>query len=213
MTDYDTITMARKVLQKRWLAMLIFGICCSFIFCAYKNLKGNFVIQSGDVLLGQQIQLSNYVDRKDNLKYDHLASSETLLYDFYKASQNKFDYNKMLPGWSSKSDLQKIEWLKKHVKINDYGAGNIEFRFDILKSETKNLPYLRENGEQLLDNYVEFLQDKKLIGDYSVKNKMAVYPDSEVVNKKGILFKYGFIGFILGIVLSYTIFFIRELCK
>lgn len=213
MTDYDTITTARKVFQKRWLVVLILGICSSIIFGGYKNFKGDFVIQSGDILFGQQIQLTNYADRRDKLKYDRLNTSETLIYDFYKVSKNRFDYDKMLPGWNNKSDLQKIEWLKKHVKVNDYGAGNLEFRFDILKSEPKSLLYLKENGEQFLDSYIKFLQVKKLIGSYSIENEMAVYPDNIVIDKNGILIKYCIIGFILGSVLTYTIFFIKELCK
>ena len=213
MTDFDTIIKARKVFQKRWLIMLILGVCSSIVFCAYKNFTGNFVIQSVDVLLGLQIQLTNYADRRDKLKYNDLNTSETILYDFYIVSKNEFDYNEILPGWKNKSDLEKIKWLKKHLKVNDYGAGSLEFRFDILKSEPKNLSYLKENGEKFLSSYINFLQNKELIGNYSITNKMASYPEYEVINKNGIFIKYGIIGFILGITLTYTIFFIKEICK
>lgn len=213
MSDYDVLIAARNVIKRWWLMIIVFSICVAIGFCGYKEIEGNYVVQSDDILIGRQIQLSDYIDRQDRLQFDKLDTSGTLLYDFYKTSETQFDYEKMLPGWENKSNLEKIKWLKKHLVVHDYGAGNIEFRFDLLKSDAKDLNYVKANGEKYLDSYIAFLQEKKIIGDYAVKNQMTVFPESEIINKKGILIKYGIVGFILGAVLTFTILFIKELRK
>lgn len=213
MSDAGNLKIAKKMVEKYWRRILIIGIFFSIIFCGYKEYTGKYVIQSGDVLIGRQIQLVNYADRQDRIKFDQLVSSDTILYEFYIQNKDSFKYDKINPGWNTKSDFQKIEWMKKHIIVKDYGAGNLEFRFDFMKSEPKNLTYLKENGGKYIDNYLEFLEEKNVISKYVIKEQMDVFPQSEVIDKRGVLFKYGIIGFILGTILSSTLFFIREIYK
>lgn len=213
MNDAGMMKVAQNTIKHYWVKILLIGILFAIVFCGYKEYKGNYVIQSGDILIGRQVQLINYVDRQDHIKFDQLNSSGTILYEFYKHNQNEFDYDKMIPGWNTKSDYQKIEWLKKHIIVKDYGAGNLEFRFDFMKSEPKNLTYLKINGGKYLDSYLGFLKEKNLIQAFVVKEQMDVFPHSEVTNKRNVLLKYGIIGFILGSILSATILFVREIYK
>lgn len=213
MNDTEMMKVAQNIIKRFWVKILLVGIFFTIVFCGYKEYKGNYVIQSGDVLIGRQIQLLNYTDRQDHVRFDQLTSSGTILYEFYKHNQNEFDYEKMIPGWKTKSDFQKIEWLKKHIIVKDYGAGNLEFRFDFMKSEPKNLAYLKNNGGKYLDSYLDFLKENTLIQTYIVKEQMNVFPQSEAINKKRVLLKYGIIGFILGTLLSTAIFFVREIYK
>lgn len=213
MDDYTMLEKGKTIVKKYMLKILLSGIFFATLFCGYKEYKGNYVIQSGDILIGRQIQLQNYTDRLDHIHYDQLNSSGTILYDFYIESQSKFDYDKLAPGWNNKSDFQKIEWLKKHIRVKDYGAGNLEVRFDFMKSEPKNLRYIQVNGGNYIDAYLKFLKGKKVLQEYSVKSEMNVFPKSEIINKKGVLLKYGIIGFTLGSILFFTILYVKELLK
>lgn len=211
MSDYDAIKKCQNMIKKKWKIIIIMGVIFAVVFCGYKEFKGDYIVQSDDILVGRQIQVTSYPDRQDRIQFDKLNSSETLLYDFYINSSQSFDYEKIAPGWNKKSDFQKIEWLKKHIIVKDYGAGNLEFRLYLLKTEPKNLEYMKDNGEKYIDYYMEFLKDREILGNYIVNNKMAVFPQSTVIDKNGILVKYGIIGFTLGCLLAFTIFFIKEL--
>lgn len=211
MTDYDVITTAITTIKKRWLRIVVSGIIFTAIFCGYKEYKGDYVIQSDDILIGKQIQLADYPDRKDRIRLDGLTRTRTVLYDFYLESKDQFNYVQMIPGWENKSDYQKIDWLQKHIKVNDYGAGNLEIRFDIMKTEAKDLAYLKENGEKYINSYVEFLKKENIISTYKINGEMAVFSTTKIINKKDILLKYGLIGFILGSVFMFTIYLIKEL--
>lgn len=209
--DNDVMTVMRNTIKKRWLIIFIMGIIFAVGFCGYKEFRGNYVVQSGDILIGRQVQLIGYPDRQDSIKFKDLNTSGTILYDFYMESKDQFDYEKMIPGWSGKSDYQKVEWLKKHIKLSDYGGGNLELRFDLMRTDPKNLNYLKENGERYTDSYLEFLKTKNIIGEYKINGQMAVFPTCENIDKKGVLVKYGIIGFILGSIFMFTILLIKEL--
>ena len=211
MTDYDVMMVAKTTIKKRWLRIIVSGIIFATIFCCYKEYKGDYIIQSDDILIGKQIQLVDYPDRQDRIKLDELTRTRTVLYDFYLESKDQFNYVQMIPGWDNKSDYQKIDWLQKHIKVNDYGAGNLEIRFDILKREVKDLAYLKENGEKYINSYVEFLKRENIISTYKINAEMAVFSTTKIINKKDILVKYGLIGFILGSVFMFTIYLIKEL--
>lgn len=210
-TDYDAMIVAKTTIKKRWFGIIVSGIIFAIIFCSYKEYKGDYVIQSEDILIGKQIQLVDYTDRQDRIRLDGLTRTRTVLYDFYIESKEQFNYLQMIPGWGNKSDSQKIDWLEKHIKVNDYGAGNLEMRFDIMKTEAKDLAYLKENGEKYINSYVEFLKSKNIITTYKTNAEMAVFSTTEIINKKDVLIKYGLIGFILGSVFMFTIYLIKEL--
>ena len=211
MTDYDVMIVMKNMVKKRWLHIIAAGIISTILFCGYKEYRGNYVIQSDDILIGKQIQLIDYPDRQDRIRFGELSRTWTILYDFYLKIKDQFNYDRMIPGWENKSDYQKIDWLQKHIKINDFGAGNLEIRFDILKAEAKDLTYLKENGEKYVDRYLNFLKEENIIDSYKVKKEMVVFPASEIINKKDVLIKYGVIGFILGSAFIFTFFLIKEL--
>lgn len=204
-----------NLIKRKYIILILSGIFFSLLFMGFKYVTGSSytIAPKGDVEIAKTIKLENYSDRYDILRYDKYLSSSAFLHSFYESSKENYDYDKLSPGWSNKTQSEKMQWLNKHIIVTYFGAGRMEAKLSIKRSEPINLQYIKENGEKFLDDFINFANDKDPFGQYEIVNSEISIPEGLVVSSKKVILKYGIIGFVLGIVFMLTIILVWNMYK
>lgn len=180
---------------------------------AWKNNFSTFTVVDGDFIVSSIIESGNYQDKKDFLKYNEYLTSTTNIMSFYNQTKTQINYEKLCLGWQSKSDFQKEDWLKKHLKVFYFGDGKIELGLRIMASEPKNIRYLEDNGSSVIDAWVKYINSIESNNQFSIEKTYISMPKEVPVEKNKILMKYGVIGFFLGLILGFLIFLLQGIKK
>lgn len=213
MSDIQMMKIINQEIRNKWKFIVIIGIVFAFIFIISRNIEGKFVIQSGDVVITRIISCKNKNDNFDYLNYDKYIMSTTNIMNFYKYSKNKIDYNKLLIGWEIKSDLQKEDWLRKHFKVFYFGNGKLEIQLRIMHSEPKDIKYIKENGNYILDNLTDYINKLDSNNSFIIEQSFVSMPQELTIPRNRILLKYGIIGFFLGEFLTLVLIILNGVRK
>lgn len=215
MSDYNAASYVIKIVKRKWIVIILTGILLSFLFMGAKYVtKDSYTLApDGDVYIAEIIKINDYPDQNDILKYDKYFTSTTYLYSFYEASKDTYDYEKLCPGWTVKTDSQKMEWMNKHIIVKYFGAGRVEISLDIKKADPMDLQYLKDYGKLYVNSFVNFLNDKDSFGEYQIVDMIESVPENLVINNKTVIVKYGIIGFILGTAFMTTVMLICGMRK
>lgn len=213
MSDIQMMKIINQEIRNKWKFIVIIGIVFAFIFIISRNIEGKFVIQSGDVVITRIISCKNKNDNFDYLNYDKYIMSTTNMMNFYKYSKNKIDYNKLLIGWEIKSDLQKEDWLRKHFKVFYFGNGKLEIQLRIMHYEPKDIKYIKENGNYILDNLTDYINKLDLNNNFIIEQSFVSMPQELTIPRNRILLKYGIIGFFLGEILTLVLIILNGVRK
>ena len=130
-----------------------------------------------------------------------------------KYSKNKIDYNKLVIGWEIKSDLQKEDWLQKHFKVFYFGNGKLEIQLRIMHSEPKDIKYIKENGNYILDNLTDYINKLDSNNSFIIEQSFVSMPQELTIPRNRILLKYGIIGFFLGEFLTLVLIILNGVRK
>ena len=202
MTDIQMRRVINEEIRNKWKFIVLVGITFACLFMIGRNLEGNFVIQSGDIIVTKILTNENKKDKIDYLKYNEYITATTNIMNFYKQTEKQIDYEKLSPGWGRKSDFQKDEWLRKHFKVFYFGNGKLEIQFKIMQSEPKNLNYIKERGGYILDSWINYINHLDAENHFKIERSFISMPQEVTVSKNRILFKYGLIGFFMGEILA-----------
>ena len=202
MTDIQMKRVINEEIRNKWKFIVLVGIAFACLFMIGRNLEGNFVIQSGDIIVTKILTNENKKDKMDYLKYNEYITATTNIMNFYKQTEKQIDYEKLSPGWGRKSDFQKDEWLRKHFKVFYFGNGKLEIQFKIMQSEPKNLNYIKERGGYILDSWINYINHLDAENHFKIERSFISMPQEVTVSKNRILFKYGLIGFFMGEILA-----------
>lgn len=213
MDDLCISHIVRIVLKKRWIPIILIGVLCAGSLVAWKNNFSTFTVVDGDFIVSSIIESGNYQDKKDFLKYNEYLTSTTNIMSFYNQTKTQINYEKLCLGWQSKSDFQKEDWLKKHLKVFYFGDGKIELGLRIMASEPKNIRYLEDNGSSVIDAWVKYINSIESNNQFSIEKTYISMPKEVPVEKNKILMKYGVIGFFLGLILGFLIFLLQGIKK
>lgn len=197
-------------LKKDWLKKCLLVLLCSIFGCAAlvfeKNKTTDYVVKTDNAYVADIVQFShgNRNTQEDLFNYKGLFLTTYNLDQF--AESNNIDFTQMNADWGKMTKEQKIKWLSKIIKINFFNDGVCEICVDLSKNTPKNIEYLKENSNIILEAFentsLRTLQTIKPESQIKVINHMEMLPEKVVLPKNKILIKYGVIGFILGMVVS-----------
>lgn len=215
MNDRDRLSNVLTILMKKLLVLIITGVIVSCLFMGFKyfNKTTYTLAPSDDILIGKTLKLTNYRDSYDVLRYNKYLKSPSFLGSFIEETEEKFDYNKLVPGWNQKTNLQKVSWIDKHIIVSYYGAGRIEIQLSIKQSEPMDLNYVSSHGEHFLNSFIYFADKKDAFGPYIVITSVDLIPEKNITSNNKVFIKYGIIGFVLGVVGMTTIILVCSMYK
>lgn len=199
-------------LKKIWLILLI-GIICAVLLVIEKNINSDFMVESGDVIITKVVQITDSHTENDIKPFDAETDYKGLLYTNYNVrkflQKTSYDINKLNGNWEVMNEPDRLNYIRQIIGINKFHNGNYEFVLHIPRSIPKDVPYLKENGNEILDEFlnVSLLTIKECDnnGKMKVIGSDNVYPSVIHLSKKTVLVKYGIVGFILGCFLTILI--------
>lgn len=221
----NMIELIIKNIKKRLIYIFLLGVIVAVGLAFEKGYNTQYVVKSGEIWNTKILTISNYnafnrttndvdLSGDESFKYDKYMKAYPVVMKFINQTEVNFDYKNFDSNWDNYTELEKIKWFDKHIFINDFGSGIYEVCLHFTSADKKNSEYIEQVGDDFIDEYISFSENH--LKQYNPKVKlikadsMAFYPKVEVISKKDIVIKYGFVGFILGITIALTILIIRS---
>ena len=128
---------------------------------------------------------------------------------FLQEHENQFDFTKFNANWSHYELQDKIEWMQKHIFVNNIKGGAIQFEFMLKPEDPKDLSYTKQMGEKFLDSYILYgqrrLQAILPVSNFEEINHFTLYPEAKTKSRKISVLKFGVVGAVLGLLMGMVI--------
>ena len=191
-----------NILKVKWWVIILCGLICAGLM-VYEKKNSDYVLQTGDTWVVDAVKLYGFAE---DFKLEKFITSYVFLSVFLSETQVKYDYTKYAADWNKFSELEKYEWLKKHIFISNFGKGIYEITFFAGKNDLKNHEYFTSSAENLISELIRIANNKIVEFDSGVKihlvHTFKMRTDSIKMEENQVEKKYALTGFVLGVILS-----------
>lgn len=201
-------------LKSKFIYIILLAIIFSLGLVIEKTFFTDYVIQSTRFHTGKTIKIeyNQPLMFNNSLDYGTFLKSYSEIDLFLKQSENRFDYKKINSDWDKLTEIQKVEWLQKHIHVVDIHSGVIQFIFTLSADDAKDYEYIKLYGTKYLDEYISFAESRiNQITPQSQFKEVSTYtlePKLLANDKNIIIIKYGIIGAVLGTIIGVVIVFL-----
>ena len=219
----ERFLLIKNTIMNKITTILLCGILCAGLLVIEKVFFTKFSIQVGGPVTGEYIV--SVVDAKDRsnpkkqLNYPAVMHSDANLADFIKLLEKErhFEFVKLNPNWVRLTDVQKRQWLRQHVRIQNYQGNNFRIVYNLNQREVYDLAFLQKNSSVFMDSFIQqtnrTVKKIKPGTDIKVVKQNFSYPKELPLNRNDVLIKYGIIGFVLGSLFSMLLVLVPVLRK
>lgn len=196
-------------LKSKFIYIILLAIIFSLGLVIEKTFFTDYVIQSTRFHTEKTIKIeyNQPLMFNNSLDYGTFLKSYSEIDLFLKQSENRFDYKKINSDWDKLTEIQKVEWLQKHIH-----SGVIQFIFILSADDAKDYEYIKLYGTKYLDEYISFAESRiNQITPQSQFKEVSTYtlePKLLANDKNIIIIKYGIIGAVLGTIIGVVIVFL-----
>ncbi len=210
----------KEAFKKKIAFVFILAIICAGGLMVEKYYNSDFMVESGAFVVTAITKIDDpSVKEHPYVEFDYRALAHTNgnFDDFItaNATSGKYQFNKVYGNWKALKGEKKYTWLRQHFQIKDCHNGAMEFSFRVNENEAKDTEYLKENGTDILDEFIyqteKTLQLVRPNAKIEIMHRSMVTPEYIKLSKTSVIIKYGIIGFILGACLAMLIIFIMTL--
>ncbi len=201
-------------LKSKFIYIILLAIIFSLGLVIEKTFFTDYVIQSTRFYTEKTIKIeyNQPLMFNNSLDYGTFLKSYSEIDLFLKQSENRFDYKKINSDWDKLTEIQKVEWLQKHIHVVDIHSGVIQFIFTLSADDAKDYEYIKLYGTKYLDEYISFAESRiNQITPQSQFKEVSTYtlePKLLANDKNIIIIKYGIIGAVLGTIIGVVIVFL-----
>lgn len=201
-------------LKSKFIYIILLAIIFSLGLVIEKIFFTDYVIQSTRFHTEKTIKIeyNQPLMFNNSLDYGTFLKSYSEIDLFLKQSENRFDYKKINSDWDKLTEIQKVEWLQKHIHVVDIHSGVIQFIFTLSADDAKDYEYIKLYGTKYLDEYISFAESRiNQITPQSQFKEVSTYtlePKLLANDKNIIIIKYGIIGAVLGTIIGVVIVFL-----
>ena len=199
--------------------ILLIGVFGAIILSGVKFMFSDVANRHGDYLYIRTIQIEEpVVSNKRDFDYKGFLESPANYYRFiYDEENGNFDFTKVDSAWNRKSEYEKMDWLKKNIKVTSYHDNVIEFAVHFDANITRDVDYMKEHGESLTNDFVERSEKsikavKPEVTFKSVGEENSL-PIVEPINRKSMVIKFAIIGFVVGAFVAIFLLFLWSIAK
>lgn len=218
MNTYYRKLFIKELKSKIWLVIII-AIICGVLVGIDKCFFDQQIIQSTTFHAEKTIKVNYTSPNKSGREFDYgtFFNSYSEVNEFLQKTEEKFDYSQFNANWKNYTQIEKIEWIQKHVIINNIYDGTMQCIFTLAPDDPKNIMYTKEYGEQYLDEYITFIENRMSIvlqtSNFVELDSFTLYPQEIPTSKKKTFIKYGSTGVFLGILIGILIIMILAMRK
>ena len=218
----EHLLLLQQVFLKKIMAIFLCGILCAGLLVSVKAVITDFSVRKGsgeadymivvDEHINQNLKTPrNFYEDLHGIYYNHLEELLTKLRDLHS-----FNMEKMVQNWGRLNQKEREKWLQQHIGISHRGGSIIYLYFYIKDSEIKDRKYFEQNISRFMDGFVNLTIDKFTYSRpdmVHVASKSVVVPESIKVKPNPALFQYGLLGFLAGVLGSFSVFGIQAVRK
>ena len=208
--------MLNELKKKYWvvlLCMALFAIALSVEKMCFTEVV--YTPTSAYVQKAVSISLKDKNARNESINNAAVLVSPLMYDEFIRHAQEKYDYSKIVKGWDGLSIDKKVEWWKKHLGVDNVSSGFCMYSFYIPAEEIVDAPYVRENADRFLMDYIEFSQQRlqKYLGTegYNIEDSIEISSEQQIVSSNKRIAKYAVIGMVLGAMVGILLVFANAL--
>lgn len=218
MNTYYGKIFIKELKAKVWVVIII-SIICGALVSIDKCFFGQQIIQSTAFHAERTIKVNYTLPNKSGKEFDYgtFFNSYSEVNEFLQKTEEKFDYSQFNANWESYTQIEKIEWIQKHVIINNIYDGTMQCIFTLSPDDPKNITYTKEYGKQYLDDYITFIENRLSIvlqtSNFVELDSFTLYPQEIPTSKKKTFVKYGSAGAFLGVLIGILIIMILAMRK
>lgn len=197
-------------LYRKGIIILLCGAIGGGALIAEKWYTTDFVVMTDDCYTTDIIKFTDpeAVNVFNEFKYDTLMKTTDNLSSFIKDLDGPSGVNmsRFNANWERMTLKDKIDWLNKNIHIISLQNGVYEIVFDYSASTPKNLSYLKDNNDKVINIFEN--QSERLVREVKPNanidsvSRSNVYPQQVELPKEKTLIKYGIIGVVLGMMLA-----------
>ncbi|WP_295253897.1 hypothetical protein, partial [Veillonella sp.] len=127
-------------LKSKFIYIILLAIIFSLGLVIEKTFFTDYVIQSTRFHTEKTIKIeyNQPLMFNNSLDYGTFLKSYSEIDLFLKQSENRFDYKKINSDWDKLTEIQKVEWLQKHIHVVDIHSGVIQFIFTLSADDAKD---------------------------------------------------------------------------
>lgn len=215
MNTYYGKIFIEELKSKFWL-VIILAVICGVLVGVDKCFFGQQMIQTTTFHAEQTIKVDYSMPNKSGREFDYF-NSYSEVNEFLQETEGKFDYSQFNANWKNYTQIEKIEWIQKHVIINNIYDGTMQCIFTLAPDDPKDITYTKEHGAQYLDDYVAFVEGRLSTilptSNFTELDHFTLEPQEVSVSKKKSFVKYSGVGAFLGILIGLLIIMILAMRK
>lgn len=218
MNTYYGKIFIEELKSKFWIIIVV-AIVCGVLVGIDKCFFSQQMIQTTTFHSEKTIRVNYSQPNKSGKEFDYQTffNSYSEVNEFLQKTEGEFDYSQFNANWKNYTQIEKIEWIQKHVIINNIYDGTMQCIFTLAPDDPKNIEYTKAYGEQFLDEYVTFVENRLSVllqtSTFVEVDSFTLSPQEIPVSKKKSFVKYGSVGVFLGILIGILIVMILTMRK
>ena len=207
-------------LKKKRCLVFIFIVVIGLLVGIEKTFFSHLIIQSTTFHSEKTIQVK-YSDvtliQNRDFNYKAFFGTYSEMNRFLKQTEGVYDYSKFDANWSRYDLKDKLEWMKKHISLTNVNNGVVQYVFVLKPEEPKDGEYVKEYGEQFLDDYIQFSESRMRevlpVGQIENVDEITILPYQRELSHQKSFFKFALAGGILGALVGLVIVAISAMGK
>lgn len=218
MNAYYKKIFIQELKAKFWI-ITILAIVCGVLVGVDKCFFGQQMVQTTTFYAEKTIKVNYSIPNISGTEFDYSTffNSYSEVNEFLQKTEGKFDYSQFNANWKNYTQIEKIEWIQKHIIINNIYDGIIQCIFTLAPDDPKNITYTKEYGEQYLNDYITFVEGRLSTilptSSFTELDHFTLEPQKMPISKKKSLIKYGGVGAFLGILIGILIVMVFAMRK
>lgn len=202
----------RLIINNKKSVILTAGILFALAIMAAKYMFTDTAVRQGIYQYVRMVQVENL----NNPKFDYNAflNSPANYYQYIENANQDFDFTKIDSAWKRKTKPEQVNWLKTHIKITSFRSNAFVISVNFDGNITPDVDYMKQHGSLIVDDFIRAgeISLTKIVPEASFKivSKDQTIPEIQNIDRKKGLVKFGFLGFLCGVIVIIGVLYLIE---
>lgn len=202
----------RLIINHKKYIILTMGILFALAIMAAKYMFTDTAVRHGKYQYVRMVQVEN--QNNPNFDYNAFLNSPANYYQYIENVNQDFDFTKINSAWKRKTKSEQIDWLKTHIKVTSFHSNAFAISVDFDGNITPDVAYMKQHGNLIVDDFIRAgeISLTKIVPDVSFKivSRDQTIPEIQNIDRKNGLVKFGFLGFLCGVIVTISVLYLIE---
>lgn len=202
----------RLIIKNKKSVILTAGILFALAIMVAKYMFTDTAVRHGNYQYVRMVQVKN--QNNPNFDYNAFLNSPANYYQYIENVNQDFDFTKINSAWKRKTKLEQVDWLKTHIKITIFHSNAFVISVNFDGNITPDVDYMKQHGSLIVDDFIRAgeISLTKIVPEASFKivSQDQTIPEIQNIDREKGLVKFGFLGFLCGIIVTIGVLYLIE---